>query len=43
MGVAQFFLKPFAGQTEANAAARVEATLKELQKKIGAARSLTED
>jgi hypothetical protein len=43
MGVAQFYLKPFAGQTEGNAAARVESTLKEMQKRIGAARSLTED
>lgn len=43
MGVAQFFLKPFTGQTEANAAARVEVILKEMQRQVGAARSLVED
>jgi hypothetical protein len=43
MGVVQFFLKPFTGQTEANAAARVEVILKAMQLRVGAARSLVED
>lgn len=43
IGVAQFFLKPFTGQTEGNAAARVEGILKEMQKRVGPARSLVED
>ena len=43
IGVAQFSLKPFAGQTEANAAARVEVMLGEMQKRVGSADSLAED
>jgi hypothetical protein len=43
MGVVKFFLKHFPGQTEANAVARVEVALKELQKRAGTARTLTGD
>lgn len=43
LGVVKLFMKPFPGQTEANAVARSEGTLKELQSRIGAARSLLEE
>lgn len=43
IGVAQFSLKPFAGQTEANAAARVEVMLKDMQQRVGSADSLADD
>lgn len=43
IGVAQFSLKPFAGQTEANAAARVEVMLKDMQRRVGSADSLADD
>jgi hypothetical protein len=43
IGVAQFSLKPFAGQTEANATARVEVMLKDMQRRVGSADSLADD
>lgn len=42
VGVVQFFLKPFAGQTEANVIARVLPIVRDMEIRVGAAKDLNE-
>jgi hypothetical protein len=42
VGVVQFHLKPFPGQTEANAIARVLPIVRDMEMRVGAAKDLNE-
>ena len=42
VGVVKFFLKPFAGQTEANAVARVLPTVRWMEAQLAASEGLSE-